>query len=144
MARIEGEIVVARPVETVFDFVADERNEPLYNPQMLRAEMVSSGPIGAGTRYRAQMTSGQRNVEMTIEITAYDRPRRLASTTHMSSMDIRGEVTFVAVPGGTRMRWRWDLEPRGVLRLLGPLLARAGRRQEEATWTSLKRLLEQV
>jgi hypothetical protein len=28
MAHIEGEILIRRPVEEVFDFVADERNEP--------------------------------------------------------------------------------------------------------------------
>jgi hypothetical protein len=28
MAHVSGEIVIARPVEEVFDFVAGERNEP--------------------------------------------------------------------------------------------------------------------
>lgn len=31
MAHVEGEIIINRPVEEVFDFVADERNEPHYN-----------------------------------------------------------------------------------------------------------------
>ena len=46
MARVEGEIVINRPVEEVFDFVADERNEPRYNPRMLtpsRSRRVRSG-----------------------------------------------------------------------------------------------------
>jgi len=30
MVRIQGEIVINRPVDEVFDFVADERNEPRY------------------------------------------------------------------------------------------------------------------
>jgi len=34
MAKIEGEIYIDRPPEDVFDVVADERNEPLYNPKM--------------------------------------------------------------------------------------------------------------
>lgn len=34
----------------MFDFVADERNEPRYNVAMVRAEQVSDGPIGVGTR----------------------------------------------------------------------------------------------
>lgn len=34
MVRIEGEIVINRPVEEVFDLVADETNEPRYNPRM--------------------------------------------------------------------------------------------------------------
>jgi hypothetical protein len=44
--RVEGDITIGRSAEDVFDFVADERNEPQYNPQMTRAEKVSPGPIG--------------------------------------------------------------------------------------------------
>ena len=47
-----------RPPEAVFDFVADERNEPRFNPQMLRAEQLSPGPIGLGTRFRARSPAG--------------------------------------------------------------------------------------
>ena len=46
MARIEGEIAINRPVDEVFDFVADERNEPRYNPKIARVEKLSDGPIG--------------------------------------------------------------------------------------------------
>ena len=127
MVHIEGEIIIDRPVQEVFDFVADERNEPRYNPRMLHAEQVSSGPIGRGTRFRAEMTSMGRPAAMTIENTGSERPRLLASTTRLST---------------TRMRWQWDLKPRGVLRLLSPVIARMGRRQEQTIWASLKRYLE--
>ncbi len=142
MVRIEGEILIDRPVEEVFDFVADERNEPRYNPHMRRAEQISDGPIGLGTRFRAEIVSMGRTVEMIIEFTGYDRPRRLASSTHMSSMDTHGGLTFDPVPEATRMRWTWDVEPRGILRLMRPLVAWMGRRQEQRIWTSLKHLLE--
>lgn len=42
MARVEGEIVIRRPVDEVFDFVADERNEPRYNPKMRGVELVTA------------------------------------------------------------------------------------------------------
>ena len=142
MVHIEGEIAVNRPVEEVFDFVADERNEPRYNPRMLRAEKVSPGPVGPGTRFRAEFASKGRPVA-TTEITTYERPRRLASKTHMAAMDVRGTLTFEPAPEGTRMCWSWDLEPRGLFKLIGPLIARVGRRQEQATWASLKRFLEE-
>jgi uncharacterized protein YndB with AHSA1/START domain len=141
--HIGGEIIIARPPETVFDFVADERNEPRFNPQMLRAEQVSPGAIGLGTRFRAETVSMGRTVEMVIEFTAYERPRRLMSTTRLSAMDIRGTLTFEPVLEGTRMRWSWELEPHGMLKLMTPLIARMGRRQEETIWASLKRLLEE-
>jgi len=34
-AQVEGEIVISWSVEGVFDFVADERNEPSFNERML-------------------------------------------------------------------------------------------------------------
>jgi hypothetical protein len=78
----------------------------------------------------------------TIEFTGYERPRRLASSTHMSAMDVRGSLTFDPVPEGTRMRWSWELEPRGLFKLMTPVVARTGRRQEQAIWASLKRFLD--
>lgn len=142
MARIEGEIVIARPVEEVFDFVADQRNEPRYNPDMPRSEMVTEGPIGIGTRFQAEMTTRSGPLKMLIEITAYERPRLLATRTSTSGNDTVGMLTFEPAGGGTRMRWSWDVEPPWVFRFAGPLVGFLGRRQERAIWTTLKRYLE--
>lgn len=147
MQRIEGEIVICRPVADVFDFVADERNEPQYHPQMRRVEMISIGPIACGTRFHSELG---RNVEMVWEITAYERPQRLGGVgcavvrlfTAVPALDTQGTLTFDPVPGGTRMRWSWQWKPRGVFRLLAPLIGRMGQRQEATTWARLKQLLE--
>ena len=37
MTRIEGEIVIGRPVDVVFDNVADHRSEPRYSLRTVRA-----------------------------------------------------------------------------------------------------------
>ena len=142
MVHIEGEIVIGRPVEEVFDFVADQRNEPRYNAQMRRSEKISEGPIGLGTQYRAEMVSGRQVMPMVVEVTGYERPRLLASTTRMSSMDIQYALTFEPVSQGTRMRWVGDVGPKGWLRLMTPWVGWVGRRQELRIWTSLKHLLE--
>jgi hypothetical protein len=142
MAHITGEIVINRPPDVVFDYVADGRNEPRYNPSMRRVEQVSAGPIGLGTRFRAEVVSMGRAAEMTNEWTDFERPRRLGLRSRLASMDIHGHLTFDPVPGGTRMRWSWELEPRGVLKLMGPMIAFMGRRQERRIWSGLKRLLE--
>ena len=90
MPHVVGEIVITRPVEQVFDFVADERNEPRFNPKMLTVEKVTPGPVGKGTRFRAQVKTRQRTAEMSVEFTAYDRPRRLTSVSKLSNMEIEG------------------------------------------------------
>jgi hypothetical protein len=55
MAGVEGEILIGQPVDVVFDYVADQSNEPQYNPRMVRAEKITPGPgpvphPGAGWR----------------------------------------------------------------------------------------------
>ncbi len=142
MVQIQGATVIARPVDEVFDFVADERNEPTYNPKMLQAEKLTPGPIGEGTQWEAIVEARGRAFDMMLETTEYVRPSRLGSATAMANADIRGVLTFEPAPGGTRMAWSWELRPRGVAKLLAPLIARAGRRQEEEVWAALKRHLE--
>lgn len=142
MVRIEGGIEINRPIHEVFDFVADQSNEPTYNPRMVRAQQATAGPVGLGTRFWATTRTLGRTTSMLIEVTEYVRPVRLASSTHLASMDIRGALTFEPVGGGTRMQWTWDVEPRGVYTLMSPLVALQGRRQEQAVWAGLKRVLE--
>ncbi|MGT2462407.1 SRPBCC family protein [Sinomonas atrocyanea] len=142
MARIAGAIEIARPPEAVFDVVADERNEPLYNPAMTSVEKLTEGPIGVGTRWSATVVTRGRPAPMELEVTDFSRPTRLATVTRMTTATVTGALTLAPVRGGTVMSWDWTLRTRGALRLLGPLFAVAGRRQEERIWNSLKRLLE--
>ena len=142
MVRVRGDITIARPVEEVFDFVADESNEPKYNPRMARAEKVTSGAIGAGTQFKSRVGGLGGPADMTIEFTEFDRPRRIAEKVHLSTLDIQGLLLFEPAAGGTRMEWIWDLYPHGFMRLLGPLVRGVGDQQERAIWNSLKRFME--
>ena len=110
---------------------------------MLRAEKVTDGPIGEGTQFRAETATRRGSAEMAIEITRHVTNDRAAeSSTRLSNMDITGALTFDPVPEGTRMQWVWDVRPRGVLKLMGPIISRMGERQERTIWTNLKRVLE--
>lgn len=142
MSHVRGQILIDRPVDEVFDFVADERNEPTYNPAMVRVEMLTDGPVGEGSRYRAEVISRGHPVEMVIETMSCHRPTDLSSTTTMEWAHIRGTLTFAPVGTGTRMTWDWDVAPTGPARLLGPVVGIVGRRQERAIWTRLKQVLE--
>jgi carbon monoxide dehydrogenase subunit G len=140
MARIEGEILIDRPVEAVFDFVADTRNEPSFNPAMAGVELLTPLPIGVGARFRARM--GKAGTPMLVELTEFDRPHRLGSRTTSSMMQTSGALTFTADGEGTVMSWDWQVRPKGWMRILGPLFGPLGGRMERRIWTSMKRYLE--
>jgi hypothetical protein len=115
MARVEGEIIINRPVAEVFDFVADERHEPRYNPRMVRAEKISEGPIAPGTRFHTELKVAGRTMPMVVEFTDFERPRRLGSVTRSSMMETTGGLTFESISAGTRMRWSWEVRPHGAM-----------------------------
>ena len=142
MAQIQGEIIIDRPVETVFDFVANQCNEPLYNVEMVSAEKMSEGPVGSGTRFRAVMRSGRRVFPVDIEFTTFERSTRLGSHSVANGMTMDGELAFEAVGESTRMTWEWDVHPAGAMRLLSPIVTMIGKRQEDRIWSALKLHLE--
>ncbi len=143
MTRIEGSIVINRPPEDVFDFVADEHNEPRYNPGMVHVEKLTPEPVGVGTRWRTTLETRGHPIRMDVEVTEHARPTRLGTRSTLSTAEITGGLTFTPHPSGTRMSWSWQLRPMGVLRLLTPLIGVLGRREERRTWNGLKRCLEQ-
>ena len=104
MARIEGQILIGRPAEEVFDFVADSRNEPSFNPAMTGVELLTPLPIGLGTQFRARM--GRAGTQMLVELTEFDRPHRLGSRTTSSMMHPSGALASSAAGGdGTGLTW---------------------------------------
>lgn len=140
--KVCGSIEINRSVEEVFDLVADQRNEPVYNPDMVSSQKLTDGPVGVGTRFAATSRSFAKPVSMIIELTVFERPHRLGSRTHTEGMVLDGGVTFEEIAAGTRMSWAWTIHPTGLMRLLTPVLAVMGRRNERRIWAGLKRYLE--
>jgi hypothetical protein len=142
MGRIEGEIVIGRPVDVVFGCLAGQSNEPPCNPQMVRAEKTTPGPAGKGARFRSVVASRGRTAEMLIECTGYDRPKLFAPTTTMAQAGIGYTLRFEPAPAGTQMRWSGQVQPKGIVRLPGPLITWLGSRQEQRIWAALEQHLE--
>ncbi|MGN6795686.1 MAG: DUF6544 family protein [Streptosporangiaceae bacterium] len=142
MGRIEGEILIGRAPDDVFDFVADQSNEPKYNARMVRAVKVTPGPVRAGTEFRSAVARMGRTAEMLSVCTRYDRPSLLATATTMKQADFDYTLTFEPTAAGTRMRWSGDIHLKGAFRLARPLITLMGTRQEQRIWGNLKDFLE--
>lgn len=142
MPRITGSVDIERPIVEVFDFVADEEHEPLYNTQMLSARRSGTGPIGVGASFHVVVQGVGGKSEMDITYIEYERPRLLTSVTQVGGMEIAGSLRFEELGHVTRMHWNWDIRPHGVMSAFGPVITWQGRRQEERIWHSLKRYLE--
>ncbi|MDR6862030.1 SRPBCC family protein [Phycicoccus sp. 3266] len=142
MARVRGSIDIERPVDEVFDVVADQTNEPLYNPSMTDSGRLDDGTIGVGTRFLATVLTRGKPQEVAIEVTAFERPTEIATQSVMGRNTVLGRVRFDPAGSGTRLSWDWDVQVGTGARVLGPLVSVIGRRQERAIFGGLKHFLE--
>ena len=71
--RVNATTRIACPPESVFDMLADLRNDGQWNSRVSRAELRSPEHIGLGSRFA--IVNGGTAYDVTI--TSYDRPSRL-------------------------------------------------------------------
>jgi hypothetical protein len=90
-------IDIAAPAEEIFDVIVDPRNEPRWNPKMLRAQMLTPGPVAAGTTFR--VVFGRGVGEALIEDTKIDRPRSWTATSRSRALDAQTEGQIHDISG---------------------------------------------
>lgn len=146
---IQGNTVVNRPIEALFDCVASEKFiQEMVVPSGLQKKarnsalefrQISEGAIGVGTKYRMKFGAS----DFLVEVVAYQRPttfafevtRGLNVTTSKWSLQSTAAGTQVMFKDRTRRETGWGR----VLRPLIYLLAPRGRVEEQ----NLRQYLEE-
>jgi uncharacterized protein YndB with AHSA1/START domain len=133
------ETVIRRSAEDVFEFCTDLRSELQWNPKVKYVEKLTDGPVGVGTRYRAQWaTSGPT----TVQVVAFDRPRSWETHATARGMGIRFCGTVTDAASGSRYIASLELQPRRLARLVAPLALVAMRRQDQKNMDRIREALE--
>jgi uncharacterized protein YndB with AHSA1/START domain len=142
--RVEESVEINRPVDEVFEYVANPENLPEWSGIVL--EVHKEDPqreLREGERFTTVAKFLGRRFETPMEVTAHEPPRRHSDRS--TGGPFEQEYTFLleeAAGGGTRLTQVGEGEPGGFFRLVGPLLEMAGRRQFRADLGNLKDLLE--
>ena len=72
MSKIERSIVIDRPVNEVFNFVHEPRNDASWQTTLIESTQVDDGPLRVGTQIRERRRFLGIQVEMTKEITEFE------------------------------------------------------------------------
>jgi uncharacterized protein YndB with AHSA1/START domain len=126
-------------IDRVFDYVADARNEPAWLPGAEKVEKVTDGEVGLGTRFEGVYA---RAGKVSLEIVAFERPNRLTFRADARIVKFDDQIELAEVEGRTQLRARMTAEPKGVMRLMSPLMAKTMRSQFEGNWKHLGPALE--
>jgi uncharacterized protein YndB with AHSA1/START domain len=141
MPSASSEIVIARPREDVFAFLADPENDPQWRKGVLDLKRVSGSGIGA--RYAQGVKGpGGRRIPADIEITELRQGELIAFQTLTGPVRPRGRYVLTAVDDGTRVHFELKAEVKGLKRLIGPMVQKT-MNNEVGQLEQLKRTVEQ-
>ena len=140
--RVSDSVVIARPVDVVFAFVADHENLPAWTVGVKQSQRLTSGPPDAGSTYRVVGMLLGRPVESSYQVTAFEPDRGFQGTMTSPMFGFSEQYRFEPDQDGTRVRMSANVEPHGVFRLLAPIMTAGVRRQVRADHRRLKTVLE--
>jgi carbon monoxide dehydrogenase subunit G len=134
-----GNVEIDQPPEVVFDYVADMRNEPKWLPgasyvRLLNGDVVDGGATFEGTYARAGAVR--------CTISRYDRPTQVTIRGEARGMTFEDAITLTAVGDGTRLDAVMRTQPKGLFKLVAPMMGRVIDKQFQSNWEKLKAILE--
>ena len=142
MIRIVKEIEIARPVAEVFAFVDNESNSTKWLAQCISLRRTSEGPKGVGSKLDYHYRSMGHEDRLDGEVTEYEPPNRLGLRYADKLFDLNIVFEFSASAGGTHLRQSCELEPKGMAKMMAPMIEGAMEKQVAADLGTLKQLLE--
>ena len=138
MFSFENVIVINRPVEDVFAFVADLPSIPKWNYYVLSVVPTSPKSGSVGSTYHQI----RKDDEQDLRISKLEPNHSLVvETIPPSKPELRREFLFEAQGQSTRVTDKWQLEM-GVPKLLEPLVAKRAKSGVQENLEKLKVLLE--
>ncbi len=123
--RTVSRVFIRRPVEEVFDFVADFEHEPQWNPLLASLCKTSPGPIGVGTTWEERVRLLHVTLVQSRRTLGYRRGAAV-SFRNTSGFPVMVLYQFQSLNGGTlllaasRINLPGPLPPVGLL--LRPVL----------------------
>ena len=144
MARYVASLTTARPLEEVFDYLADFSTTAEWDPGVVEASRVGDGPVGLGSRFDLVTEFMGRKTELSYEIVAFDRPHLVTLRGENATVVSLDTITFEATDAGTRLTYDADLTLKGALRLGDPLLKLVFGRIGDAAVGGLTKRLDAV
>jgi uncharacterized protein YndB with AHSA1/START domain len=135
-------VLISRPVDEVFEFIADARNRPRWDDSVDREELTSPEPIGVGTTVRTTLRSMGREYVYTWEVVEHQPPSQMTIESTSGPFPTTLAYQLSEREGMTAVDFSVSGRPTGMLRLVEPLIARNTQTNLDRGFARLKQLLE--
>jgi uncharacterized protein YndB with AHSA1/START domain len=144
--RFDATVVIDRPIEEVFDFLADGENDPKFSPRVLEIAKTTDGPPGVGTVYASTVKDAGIKTKREFRLTGFERPTRIRWTEVSKNLVQASQGGYDLAregEGKTRVTIFNVLAGHGVGKLIAPLALRGARSGADEFGRSIKAAVEE-
>ena len=142
--RFAATIVIQRPIEDVFAFLADGENDPKFSPRVIEIAKTTDGPPGVGTVYASTVKDAGMKTKREFELTEFETPTRIRWTERSKNVVVVTEGGYDLAPAaqGTELTVFNELAGRGIGVLIVGLALRSARKDADAFAQRIKAAVE--
>jgi uncharacterized protein YndB with AHSA1/START domain len=138
-------VVIDRPIEQVFAFLADGENDPKFSPRVLEIAKQTDGPPGVGTVYASTVKDAGVKTKREFELTEFEPPTKIRWAEISKNLVMAPEGGYDLAPAGegkTELTVFNRLEGRGPGVLIAGFALRSARKGADDFAQSIKRAVE--
>jgi carbon monoxide dehydrogenase subunit G len=142
MAHAENEVTISKPPEEVYSFIADGLNNTKWRSGVISIELKSGESGQVGAEYKQLIKGpGGRAVAGDYKLTVAEPGKQLSFAVTAGPVHPNGDYYLESVSNGTKVRFVLDVQPKGLARLISPLIQKT-MNSEIAQLANLKGVLE--
>jgi carbon monoxide dehydrogenase subunit G len=144
MPHAHSQVTINRPIDEVFAYVSDPRNESHWLPGASQISNVSDGPTHVGTTYDSVAHFLGRRMDFKVEVIDCTAPTDYGyRATHGPLVSYRRIHLEPADGDGTHVSMHLEAEGhRTILKMAEDLMIRAGQRHDQHGLENLRDILE--
>jgi hypothetical protein len=139
---VTSEVLIDRPTAEVAAYAMDPAEETRWIGGIVESRLLTSPPLGPGTRVERVAYFLGRRIEYVLEVVDHDPHRLLAMRSLRSPFPMEVTYQFDGTTASTRARIHVRGGPGGLAALASPLLARAVKHNITSDLQRLKHRLE--
>jgi uncharacterized protein YndB with AHSA1/START domain len=142
--RFGASVVIDRPIESVFAFLADGENDRKFSPRVLEIAHTTDGPVGQGTIYKSTVKDAGFKTKREFELTEFQPPTLIRWAERSKNLVTAPQGGYDLTPegDGTRLTFFNELEGHGLGKLLvGPAI-KSARKGADDFAQAIKRAVE--
>ena len=122
MPQVSKSVLIPRPPQEVFDYLANFENTADWDPGVAEAVKTSSGDTGLGSTFDLVTLFRGRRIEVTYEVTVFEPSTRVVLVGKNNRFTGTDDIGVTPEGDGSLVSWNANFQMEGIAKLLQPFL----------------------